>query len=367
MLVSHLDRYIGRTIIQSTLLVLAVLLILFAFFSFTDALDDYGKGRFGLYEILKYVLLTLPGWIYALFPVAALLGSILGLAWLARSSEVTAMRAAGVSLLRITGSVMKSGLVFVTFGVLIGETVVPVSETRAQRGRAEALEIGLHRKETGLWLRDGPNFVNIGEVLPDHSLLNVSIYRFDNGARLRDHISAVRARFLRPDSEFGEPAWWLEDVKSSWIYENGVSTRKAERYLWSSVLTPEVVGAFALRPEALSTWHLYRYIQHLRRNHQETGRYELAFWNKVFLPAATAVMVFLAIPFAVGQTRSRGMGGKVLLGIMLGLTFVVFSQALGHLAVGHFWLLAWIPPFLAALLPVVSFLALALHLLRRVA
>ncbi len=101
MWLTRLDRYIGRTVAASTLLVLAVLLALFTFLKFVDALGDYGRGSFGLYEIARYVLLTLPGWIYALFPVAMLLGAILGLSALATGSELTVMRAAGVSLSRI--------------------------------------------------------------------------------------------------------------------------------------------------------------------------------------------------------------------------------------------------------------------------
>jgi lipopolysaccharide export system permease protein len=345
---------------QSTVLVLAVLVALFAFLSFLGAVDDYGKGRFGLYEVVKYVVLTLPGWIYALFPVTALLGSILGLSWLASGSEITAMRAAGVSLSRIEWSVMKTGLVLVAVGVLIGETVVPVSETRAQRERAEELEIGLHREKTGLWLREGDSFVNIGEVLPDRSLLQVNIYRFDDNVKLRDNIAAARARYQGPEAGSGESTWQLQDVTSSWLDKNGVTTRKAARFIWRSSLTPDVVGVFSTRPEALSSWQLYRYIRHLRRNFQKTDRYRLAFWNKLLLPFATAVMVLLAVPFVIGQDRSGGTGKSVLVGIMLALAFVVLNQGFGH-----FSLLIGLPPLLGASLPILLFLGLAIYLLRR--
>ncbi len=361
-LITRLDRYVGRTIMQSTLLVLSILVALFAFFSFVAAVDDYGKGRFGLYEVVKYVVLTIPGWIYALFPITALLGSILGLSWLTSGSEITAMRAAGVSLSRLVGSVMKIGLVLVAVGILIGETVVPVSETGAQRNRAEALEIGLHSENMGLWLREGDSFVNIGEVLPDHSLLRVTIYRFDKDVRLRDNITAARARYRGHEAGSGEPYWELEDVTSSWLGTHGVSTRKAARYIWRASLTPDVVDVFTIRPEALSSWQLYRYIDHLRRNHQRTDRYRLAFWNKLLLPLATAVMVLLAVPFVIGQDRSGGMGKKILLGIMLALAFVVLSQAFGHYAV-----LMGLPPLLGASAPILLFLALAIYLLRRAA
>jgi lipopolysaccharide export system permease protein len=105
-LISLLDRYIAQSILYSTLLVFAILLGLFTFVLFIDELGDVGKGQFDLYALIKYVVLSLPRRIYELFPAIALLGVILGLTSLALGSELTVLRAAGVSLLRIIGSVM---------------------------------------------------------------------------------------------------------------------------------------------------------------------------------------------------------------------------------------------------------------------
>ncbi len=354
-LISLLDRYIGRSILYSTLLVFAILLGLFTFVLFIDELGDVGKGEFDLYALIKYVILSLPSRIYELFPAIALLGVILGLTSLALGSELTAMRAAGVSLLRIIGSVMKIGLVFIIGGVLIGETVVPVSDAWAERGRAEALQVGLHREATGLWLRDGADFVNIGEVLPDLTLLNVNIYRFEPRARLRTHTSADQAHFE-------DNIWRLANVNKSTIGEDAIRRSQSKDELWQSVVTPDVERVFAVRPASLSTLDLYHYIQHLRRNHQDTARYQLAFWNKALLPAATAVMILLAVPFVFGQIRSGGMGQKVFVGIMIGLVFNALNRGFGYMG-----LLYGLPTFLAAVLPVAIFLLLALYLLRRVA
>ena len=354
-LISLLDRYIGRSILYSTLLVFAILLGLFTFVLLIDELGDVGKGQYDLYALIKYVILSLPRRIYELFPAIALLGATLGLTSLALGSELTAMRAAGISLLRIFGSVAQIGTVFIIGGVLIGETVVPASDTWAERGRAEALQVGLHGETTGLWLRDGADFVNIGEVLPDLTLLNVNIYRFEPPARLRSHTSADQAHFE-------DNVWHLANVNKSTISEDAIRRSQSDGELWQSVLTPEVVRVFAVRPASLSTLDLYQYILHLRRNHQDTDRYQLAFWNKLLLPVATAVMILLAVPFVFGQIRSGGMGQKVFIGIMIGLVFNMLNRGFGYMG-----LLYGLPTFLAAVLPVAIFLLLALYLLRRVA
>ncbi len=352
---TRLDRYIGRRVLYAMLIVLTILLALFTFLEFIDELANYGRGRYGLYELLRYVVLSLPGRIYELFPPAVLLGGVLGLSGLALGSELTAMRAAGVSLFRIVSSAMKTGLVFVAISIALGETLVPVSDAAAQRGRAEAMQVGLHREVTGLWLRDHASFVNIGEVLPDSTLLNVNIYGFDAQEQLRTQTFAKRARFE-------DPRWRLEEVSKSHIGPTGIRAQRSASAVWESGITPDVVQIFAVRPESLSTIHLYEYIGHLQRNRQETARYELAFWHKVWLPAATAVMLLLAVPAVFGQFRSSGMGPRVFLAILLGLAFSLLSRGFGYLA-----LLYGLPPVLAASAPILLFLLLALYLLRRVA
>ena len=353
-LINRFDRYIGRHVLVAMLLVFATLLTLLTFFEVINALRNYGRGSFGLYALVLYVGLILPRRIYELFPIAVLVGTMLGLSWLALGSELTAMRAAGISLYRIALSAMKAGLLLVAFCIVVGETVVPITDTAAQRGEAEALHWGLYRERTGLWLRDAATFVNVGEILPDLTLLNVNIYRFDQAERLRTQIYARRARFRHP-------VWRLEDVSESRINATGVQTHRAQTGTWQAGITPDMVQIFAVRPESLSSVSLYEYIQHLRRNHQETDRYELAFWHKVWLPVTTALMVLLAVPAVFGQARSGGMGHRVFLGLVLGLTFDIVNRGFGYLC-----LLYGMSALMAVLAPIGIFALLAAYLFRRV-
>lgn len=123
-----LDRYISRTIISGTLMVLLVLGALLAFVDFVSEMDDVGKGQYSMLQAAMYVLLSLPKRLYELFPTAVLIGSLLSLGTLAGNSEFTVMRAAGISIMRIVFSVLKAGFILLVFVALIGELVVPVSE-----------------------------------------------------------------------------------------------------------------------------------------------------------------------------------------------------------------------------------------------
>ena len=181
-----IKRYLSAEIMASTLLVFAALLMLFAFFDLIKQLVDLGKGSYRLFEIMAFVLLSVPGHIYELFPIAVLIGTLFALAQLVANSEYTVMRVSGVSTSRMIFTLVEVGLLFSILTFVVGEFVAPPSEQFAQRLRAKAMT-GVIAQEfrSGLWVKDERNFVNVAQVLPDSVLLNVKIYEFDVEHRLR--------------------------------------------------------------------------------------------------------------------------------------------------------------------------------------
>jgi lipopolysaccharide export system permease protein len=351
---SIVDRYIARAVFASTAFVFAVFVGLFSVVLFLDAVKDLGRGHFNGFTLIAYVLLSLPGRIYEVFPAATLVGTITGLSMLALNSELTALRAGGASLARIVFAVLKAGAVLIVIGVFIGELVMPGTTDLAERGRAEALGNTVRQQAYGVWLRDANEYIRIGEVLPDLSVLKLEIYQFDGLGRLRGQIVAERARYR-------EDHWRLEGVAMTGIGDNSIGAARMESYAWRPGFTADLLSAFTIRPNVMPVWRLYQYISHLRRNQQETAQYELAFWKKVVLPISAAVMILLAIPFVFGQIRSGGIGQRVFVGVMLGMVYSLFDIGLGQ-----FGLVYGITPFLSAILPAMLFLVLAIVLLRRV-
>jgi lipopolysaccharide export system permease protein len=352
-MISLLDRYIATRLLVATALVLAVLLALMMFFVVVDSLGDYGQANFKLYQLVRYTLLSQPRRVYEIFPVATLIGTLLGLSALAVNAELVAMRAAGVSVSRIVFSAMKVGLLLAIVATALGEFVVPATENQAQVGRATALARGLQKKGSGLWLRDQNNFVNIREVLPDSTLLQVTIYSFTEDMQLRSQTRAERA-------VFEGDGWRLEEVRASVVSDRGIKVRRVDKELWPTSLTRDVVGVFAVKPEGLSILHLVRYIDHLRNNAQSTELYRLTLWQKLLMPIAVMVMVLLATPFTFAPIRGGGLSRRIFGGIVLGLAFVLATRLFGH-----FGLLYGLSPFFGAVLPILLFLGGALVMLRR--
>lgn len=351
-----LERYLGRVILNQTMLVMTVLLGLFLFVAFIDQLGDIGHGSYSIISAAKYVILTAPRTIYELFPMAALLGTIMGLSILASDSELIVMRASGISIMQITRAVLKTGGFFVIAAMIIGEIVSPWTETRAERGRAESLQEDIQQQTNfGLWMRDATTYVNVGEVLPDLSLLRVKVFEFDRNKKLRSLVFAK-------EGYFDGKEWIIENVSQTVIGEDDRATPRAlPSAFWNTDVTPQILNAFLIQPDQLSIWQLREYIQHLSENNQKTDAYELAFWNKLILPLSVAVMVILAIPFVFGNLRTGSMGKNLFLGIMLGLGFYAANKGFGATVLAY-----ELPPLLGATLPVTIFLIIAIVMLRRV-
>ncbi|MDP1673836.1 MAG: LPS export ABC transporter permease LptG [Polaromonas sp.] len=348
-----LRDYVAREIAISTLLVFVALLLLFAFFDLVEQMKDLGRGAYQLRHILLHVLLSAPNHVYELFPIAALIGTLFAVAQLVASSEYTVMRAAGVSLARITGVIALVGAAFGAVTFIVGEFLAPPAEQFAQRLRSQTIS-GIVAQEfrSGLWIKDGTAFINVAEITPPATLSGVRIYEFDEGSRLRSLRYAAGAEYQ------GQNRWTLRDVTQTEFGSSSTRVSRHERMEWQSVLDPALLSVLQVKPEKMSAWSLYSYSQHLKENRQKSLRYEIALWSKLLYPVAVVVMMILALPFAYFQNRQGGVGAKIFAGIMLGLGFHFLNRLFGHLGLLNDW-----PPVLGAIGPMLLFMAVAVAMM----
>lgn len=345
-----LNRYIGKEVVAATILVFAALLMLFAFFDLLHELGDVDKGNYNLGLVALYVLLSVPGHVYELFPIAALIGAIFALAQLSAHSEFTVMRVSGVSMQRTALSLMRIGLVFVLVNFAVGEFLAPPCERLAQQIRVRATSnVVAQEFRSGLWVKDERSFINVNQVLPDATLLGIKIYEFDNVHRLRS-ISFARQGEFQSDNR-----WRLIDVVQTHFEDSRVSVQTTPKAEWRSVLKPDILAVLLVNPEQMSALSLYSYIRHLEENRQKTVRYEIALWTKLVYPLTVLVMMILAVPFAIYQTRAAGVGAKISAGIMLGLSFYLVSRLSANLGAINDWV-----PVVSAVLPTLLYFGAAM-------
>lgn len=345
-----LSRYLAREIYAGTTLVFAALLTLFAFFDLIHELGDVGKGHYELKHALAFVLLSIPGHVYELFPIAALIGTVFALAQLSAHSELTVMRVSGVSLLRIAFSLGRAGLWLAALTLVFGELIAPSADRAAQQLRLKAMSSVVAQEfRSGLWVKDETSFINVEQVLPDSTLLGVRIYQLDSSFRLRSVSFAQRGDYE------GNNRWRLTGVQQTLFDGSSARVQRLSVADWHSVLNPELLSVLLVSPEQMSIGNLYDYIQHLQENRQKASPYEIALWRKLTYPFAVLVMMFLAVPFVHHDRRSAGIGAKVFAGIMLGLSFYLLNRLFSHLGLLNDW-----PPVFSAVFPTAVFLMAAL-------
>ncbi len=352
---SILDRYVGKIVVINIGLALLVLVALDSFFALASELDDIGRGDYGFTEMLLYIAMTIPHRIVDYFRIAALLGAIIGLGLMASNSELTVMRAAGISIAQITLSVMKTGLLLVIVVLAIAEYIVPPAENYAETRRSlKIAEQTALKSEYGFWSRDGFSFINIRNADVSGQIGDVYIYEFDKDYKLRRSTHAGKADYINDE-------WILSDIAQSDINETGVSTSRYKQAKWSSLLNPDLLNIVSINPLYMPISELSTYVNFLRDNGQDAERFSLALWGKIVSPLAIAVMLLLAIPFVFGPLRSVGVGQRIMVGFLVGLSFHIINQAFGHLGVVYA-----VPAIVSVLLPIVLFFTLAMVLLRRI-
>jgi len=350
-----LDRYIGKTIFNTIMVTLFMLVSLSGIIKFVDQLRKTGQGEYTAVGAGLYTLLSVPKDIEIFFPMAALLGALLGLGTLAQRSELMVMQASGFTRLQIAASVMKTAIPLVLLTMAIGEFVAPQGEQMARNYRAQQLVGGsLLSTQGGLWAKDGDNFIFIERIRDDNQLAGISIYSFNNDRRLQSVRYAASAKY-----NVDKKLWELTQVDQSDLTDplqvKGSQTLSGE---WKTTLTPDKLGVVALDPEALSIRGLYNYTKYLKQSGQMSGRYQLNMWGKIFQPLSVAVMMLMALSFIFGPLRSVSMGFRVVVGISFGFLFYVLDQIFGPLS-----LVYNIPPILGALLPSAAFFAVSVFLL----
>lgn len=344
-----LARYLAEEVLGATLLVGAALLVLFAFFDLIHELGDLGRGEYQLLQLLAYVLLSLPGHVYELFPISVSIGALYALVRLAHHSELTVMRASGVSTARMALSLSRLGLALALVVFVVGEFLVPPAEQLATQVKLRATNAVVAQEfRSGLWLKDGSSFVNVREVLPDSTLMGVRIFEFDTAYKLRAISYAAEGKHLRDGD------WRLLDVERTLFDGSRVRVNRLAEAHWRSTLDPDMLTVLLVKPQQMSAVNLWSYIRHLEDNGQATQRYRVALWSKLAYPLAAVVMLWLAIPFALFAPRAHSVGGKVFVGIMLGLAFHLANRVFANFSV----LQDWSPAF-AALFPTAFFLATA--------
>jgi len=344
------QRYLIRETALAVLLVLSALLVLYSFFDLLAEVRHLGRGNYQWPQAVAFVALLIPGRAYELMPIAVLIGSLYALTTLARHSEITVMRTSGLSTADLLTTLLKIAAFFALLTLLCGEFLAPASERAAQNlylsSTKKLIGEGLR---TGVWIKDGSNFINIKSATTEAVISDVRIYNFDDQHQLASVSEAKQGNYL------GNGTWQLKQVKRTTLTDLLAEVEYKPQVMWSGALTPDILNVLVVPPERMTLYQLVTYTQHLADNKQKTGRYRIAMWKKLFYPLSLLVMIALALPFAYTHSRTGSVSLKIFFGVMTGIFFYMLNGLFSSLGAIHYW-----PPMLSALMPPLLFFLLAI-------
>ncbi|NBU24410.1 MAG: LPS export ABC transporter permease LptG [Gammaproteobacteria bacterium] len=358
---NRIDRYVLRAVLGGVLLVMTVLLSLGALFVLLGQQDDIGVGRYTVWKALAFVGLNLPQQVWEMLPISALIGSLLGLGALARGSELTVMRAAGLSVWQIGRGVVLAGLLLLAFGVAVGEWLAPPMQQLGREVKAFAKFSNVSFAGSGdAWVRDGDLIVNVERQTGDSQFGGMMVYELGPDNRLQSMGRAATAREVGSVAKSVAKPGGGREAASAWRLEQYAETRfdgdcsiassSAGRTLESNV-GAEFLGIAATIPGQLPSTALWRMIRHLKTNGLDSREPVFAFHSRIARTVAVLFAVLLALPFVFGSMRSAGAGARIGLGLMLGIVFFLLQQMIESGAIvygGDPALFAWLPTMLMA-------------------
>jgi len=341
-----------RTIIAMTALVLVVLLALAGLFEFIAELDDT-QGDYQTPRVILYTVLRLPQLAFEMLPVAALIGSLLGLGALAANSEIIVMRSAGLSIKKLSAMVAVTGLVLLVFTALLGEFIGPPLDYFARNMRMEArYQKDDARLGNATWVRDGPVVLHLERVSSEFEFGSIYLFRFDDNHGLASIAKAENSGIDKDDR------WILENLRETRFNDDGVQVVASSVAVESFGINAEVLGISLVKPQSLSGRGLLSYVAYLKRNALDARRYETELWYRVARTATVIIMPILALAFVFGSLRTSGSGGRLMIGVVIGLAYYLASEMLANS--GQIFnfdpaVIAWLP---SAMLAIVTIYAL---------
>ena len=346
-------RHVTKTTVLAmlgTTLVLSFLQVLFTYLGELGSL----KPDYNAWQAFLFVMWDAPRYLYEILPVAALIGSVLGLGALASNSELIVMRSVGISLWRIVGWVMRSALLLIILSFALSEWVIPYTNEKAQSIKKQRSVASLGEVK-GYWSREGQRFIYIDYANAQGQLRNINVIDFDQNYRLQSFVSAEQGQFVK------DGQWTLKESHQVDLLAQGNAIKTDhEQQPLGLALQPKYVHMVTLDPEDLSPSQLISFMHYLKEYSQVPKTYELAFWQKVASPFALITLVLIACSFIFGPLRQQSMGFRLVIALFTGLGFFYLQDFLGYASLVYAPSPAWF-----VLLPILLMFVAGSYLLYR--
>jgi lipopolysaccharide export system permease protein len=328
---SVLDRYLSREYLRNLLFIAACFLSLFLIVDFFEKIRMFLSNQATLNQMASYFLFRIPFFLAQILPAAVLLSSLITCGVLSRHSEITAMKANGISLYRISLPLLliSAGVCLAVF--LLNEWVTPHTNERAELIRR--IEVQKQKflgsfKQDQIWYRGQKGIYNFRLFDPEmNRLQGITIHYLDREMNLE----------MRLDAEWGE---WKN---GEWLFHNLLVTRfppegfpVLSRIRQQAVDIPEKPSDFKViqkGADVMGFLELRRYIRKLRSEGYDTTRYRVDLHGKIAFPLVSILLAVIGLCFSLRSERSGGIAQGIGAGLVIGFSYwlvFAFGMSLGR-------------------------------------
>lgn len=350
-------KIVARHVIKTTLiamlgatLLLSGLQVLFTYLAELGELNE----QYSAWQALQYVLWRAVGYVYVIIPIAALIGSVVGLGTMASNSELVVMRAAGISLWRIVGWVMRSAVLLVIISLALSEWVIPYTNEQAKSVKNSQYVASLGEVR-GYWTQQNQQFTYIDYANAQGELRNIQRLQFDEQYRLSQWTNAETGQFVQ------DGTWRLNQVQNYQIFADAhAEQQRLNQQEIALALQPKYVHMVTVEPEDLAPSQLWNMMQYMSEYSHVPKTYQLAFWQKITSPFALMALVLIACSFIFGPLRQQTMGFRLVIALFTGLGFYYVQDFLGYASLVYSPSPAWF-----MIVPIAMMFVLGSYLLYR--
>ena len=321
-----LQLYLFKCFIHGFLISLAVLLSIEIFFSFTAEIKYLNDGNYSFFKLIQYILLNIPRSINIMFPYAVLIGAMLSLGAMASDLEFVSMQAAGISVSKIMLTILSQVFVLSIIFYLISDFIVPKYTIKAEQTKNFAINKKIIFQRNGVWFKDGNALIKIREIYSESNLKGIIIYNYNEENKLQS-ISDIR------QADLTKGKWVLKDVKRTFFSTTPISKEYHTVEIKDKFINKQLINIKTQNALSLSLSDVGKNIRYLDNNNLDTTIQTKIFWEKIFQPVSTVIMLFLAMPFIFGRYRQNTVNKRIVIGVLIGISFFIVSSILPNIGI----------------------------------
>lgn len=362
----RIDRLIVGELFGPWCFGVAIFTVLIVAGTYLFKITDYVVKGIDMGTITKLTLLFLPGAMAKTFPMAVLLAALLAFGRLSGDSEVVAMKAAGISLVRIMVPVAAFGLAVSILALAFNELVVPRAAYLAKGLQDEitAKLDGSSARPTSYPIYDGGRMTAQVQArdfsIAERTLRGVTITVYDKAGKAEWILLANRMVFELNKGKLDPNDGWSLENGATLLSADGMHVMKIADKVWPTQVphlqaTDEDIVATNLKDlDAFSMADMAKRIRELQASHapkNQIANLQYGYWNKLALPLAALVYALVGAPLGVRNHRSGAATGFwlsviIIFGYMMLANFMAIWAQGGAIP-------AWVASFLPLMIGVV--------------